>query len=486
LAIHFLDLCVIALYLAGVTLFGLCFRSENRSLKSYFLGSKTLPWWAISLSIVAAETSTLTLISIPGVAYQGDFSFLQLALGYIFGRIVISLLLIPGYFRHEIYTAYQWIGARFGRRLQRLTAAIFLFTRAGAEGVRIYAVSILISIALSLSGSWMGDATSIGLIIALTLVYTYHGGLNAVIWTDVLQTGIYSIASIIGLFTMIHAVPGGWTEFFQFGQAAGKFHVLNFSWSFHQPYTFFAGLIGGTFITTASHGTDQLLVQRLLAAKNEGAAKKALIFSGFLVFAQFAFYLMIGAALFVFYRGAPVATSSDHIYPDFIVHSMPEGVCGLLIAAVLAAAMSNLSAALNSLASTSVMDFFSEWFPNSEESALIKISHIMTLVWAVILFALAMISRRGGRVVETALAISSVSYGALLGVFLVGRLTKKVDEKSAMFGMACGFTVNLYAWTQTTLAFPWYVPLGSLVTIAITALTSPLVKSAPLRIGIKG
>ncbi len=468
MAIHPLDLCVIALYLLGVTLFGLCFRSQNRSLKSYFLGSKNLPWWAISLSIVAAETSTLTLISIPGIAYQGDFSFLQLAMGYVCGRIVISLLLIPGYFRQEIYTAYQWIGIRFGRRLQRLTAAIFLFSRAAAEGVRIYAVSIMISIALSLPSSFSGDAISIGLIIVLTLIYTYHGGLNAVVWTDVMQTGIYTGASVVGLIVMMHSIPGGWTEFLRFGSEAGKFHMFNFNWNFHQPYTFYAGIIGGTFITTASHGTDQLLVQRLLAAKNESNAKLALIFSGLLVFLQFGFYLMIGAALFVFYSGSPVTSSSDHIYPDFIVHHMPIGVCGLLIAAVLAAAMSNLSAALNSLASTSVMDFFSEWFPGFDEKKLIKISHIMTLFWALVLFALAMISRHGGRVVETALAIASVSYGALLGVFLVGRLTKITDENSAMAGMACGFGVNLCVWTQTTLAFPWYVPLGSLVTIAVT------------------
>jgi SSS family solute:Na+ symporter len=289
-----------------------------------------------------------------------------------------------------------------------------------------------------------------------------------VIWTDVMQTCIYSAASVVGLFIMVHSIPGGWPEFFQFGEAAGKFHVFNFSWNFHQPYTFYAGIIGGTFITTASHGTDQLLVQRLLAAKNESNAKLALIFSGLLVFVQFAFYLMIGAALYVFYRGSPVTSSSDHIYPDFIVHHMPIGVCGLLIAAVLAAAMSNLSAALNSLASTSVMDFFSEWFPNSDENYLIKISRIMTLFWAVVLFALAMVSRHGGRVVETALAIASVSYGALLGVFLVGRFSKNSSEKAAMFGMACGFAVNLWVWTQTTIAFPWFVPLGSLVTVGIT------------------
>jgi SSS family solute:Na+ symporter len=472
------DLAVIALYLLAVTLFGMRFRNGDRSLKSYFLGSATVPWWAISLSIVAAETSTLTLVSVPGIAYQGDFSFLQLAMGYICGRIVISALLIPQFFKREIFTAYEWIEFRFGKRLQKITAGVFLLTRAAAEGVRVFAVSIVMSIAFHLSASLGSDALAIGGVIVLTLLYTYHGGLNAVIWTDVLQIGIYTSGSLIGLSVLIHLIPGGWDGFFQSALAANKFQVFNFSLNFYQPYTFLAGLIGGTFLTTASHGTDQLLVQRLLATRSEHKAKLALISSGFLVFIQFAFYLTIGAALFVFDQSAKLSGASgstpgsppvrsDHIFPEFIVHHMPEGVRGLLIAAILAAAMSNLSAALNSLASTSVMDFYRSWYPQSDEKKLVQLSHKTTLFWALVLFVLAMLTRNGGRVVETGLAIASVTYGGLLGVFLAGRLTEKVGEGAAIMGLIAGLLVNISVWTWTTIAFPWYVPLGSLTTLMV-------------------
>jgi solute:Na+ symporter, SSS family len=472
-----LDFSVIVVYLLAVTLFGMKFRHGDRSLKSYFLGSDTVPWWAISLSIVAAETSTLTLVSVPGIAYQGNFSFLQLALGYICGRVVISVLLIPQYFRREIYTAYEWIEHRFGKKLQRITAAVFLLTRAAAEGVRVFAVSIVMSIAFNMSGSATSDAIAIGLVICLTLLYTYHGGLNAVIWTDVLQIGIYTSASFVGLLTVIHLIPSGWGGFFHTASLAEKFQVFNFSFGFYQPYTIYAGLIGGAFLTTASHGTDQLLVQRLLATRSQRKATLALISSGFLVFIQFAFYLAIGAALFVFDQtasrsGGPVAAPvrSDRIFPEFIVRHMPQGIRGLLIAAVLAAAMSNLSAALNSLSSTSVMDFYRNWFPESDEKKLVQLSHRTTIGWAFVLFCLAMLSRHGGRVVETGLAIASVTYGGLLGVFLVGRLSQKVSERSAIIGMIVGLSVNLGVWLWTSIAFPWYVPLGSLTTFAIAHL----------------
>jgi SSS family solute:Na+ symporter len=477
MAIHFIDLGIIALYFLGVTAFGLRFRSQDRSLKTYFLGNENLPWWAISLSIVAAETSTLTLISIPGLAYQSDFSFLQLALGYILGRILISVLLIPGYFQQQIFTAYEWIRRRFGKNLQQLTAGTFLLTRAAAEGVRVFAISIVISIAFGLSGSLTGDVLAIGFVILLTLIYTYHGGLTAVIWTDVIQIAIYSTACLIGLFSLVHSIPGEWGSFFQAAGTAGKFHVFDFSLSFEKPYTFFAGLIGGTLFTTASHGTDQLLVQRLLATRSARNAKLALISSGFIVFVQFAFYLMIGAALFVFDRTFPPAvieTRSDHIFPNFIVHHMPVGIRGLLIAAILAAAMSNLSAALNSLASTSVVDFYREWFPSSNNERQIWASHIATFFWAAVLFILALLSRNGGRVVEMGLSIASVAYGGLLGVFLVGRLTQKIAEKAATIGMSVGIMLNLIVWKETKIAFPWYVPLGSFVTFTVSWIVSKI------------
>ncbi len=320
-----LDLAIIALYLAGITLFGLRFRKKQRTLRDYFLADRNIPWWAIALSIVAAETSTLTIIGIPGLAYDTDLTFLQVVMGYVVGRVIISLVLLPHYFRGDLYTAYQLIERRFGKKLRSLTAGLFLVTRAAAEGVRVYAVSIVVAIALG-----TGEIASIAIITTLTLIYTFEGGLAAVIWTDVVQTAIYVGGTLVGLFTILHLVPGGWPAIHHLAENAGKLRVFDFSPDFWKPYTFWAGLIGGTFFTLASHGTDQLIVQRLLAARNQRQSAAALISSGIAVLFQFALFLVIGVMLLEFYH-VPSANfgKADRIYPTFIVSQMPHGISGL-------------------------------------------------------------------------------------------------------------------------------------------------------------
>jgi solute:Na+ symporter, SSS family len=464
-----LDFAIIALYLAGITLFGLRFRKKQRSLRDYFLAGRDIPWWAIALSIVAAETSTLTIISIPGLAYDTNFTFLQVVMGYVVGRIVISFLLLPHYFRGDIYTAYELIERRFGRGLRSLTAGLFLLTRAAAEGVRVYAVSIVVSIALG-----TGEVASIAIITALTLIYTFEGGLAAVIWTDVVQTGIYVGGTLIGLATILHLVPGGWTAIHTAAASAGKFQLLDFRTSTSITYTFWAGIIGGTFFTVASHGTDQLIVQRLLAARGRRQSAAALISSGVAVLFQFALFLIVGIMLWAYYRTPSSSFGrADRIYPTFIVTRMPHGISGLLIAAILAAAMSNLSAALNSLSSSAILDFYIRLRPGADETTKMRLSRFATLIWALVLFGLAIIAlHKVGRVVEVGLQIASVAYGALLGVFLLGVLTRRANQMGAMLGMLCGFAVDLYLWLGTNVAWTWWVMIGSAVTFIVGLLMS--------------
>lgn len=476
-----IDLLIIAAYLAGITLFGLRFRKRQRTMRDYFLADRNIPWWAISLSIVAAETSTLTIISIPGLAYDSNCTFLQVVMGYAIGRVIISFVLLPQYFRGELYTAYQLIERRFGPELRTVTAALFLLTRAAAEGVRVYAVSIVVSIALG-----TGEVTSIAIITLLTLIYTFEGGLAAVIWTDVVQTFIYVGGTIVGLVTILHLVPGGWESV----QAiAGKFHkfqvfdlsffnpAISAHWphlNFAKPYTLWAGIIYGAFFTTASHGTDQLIVQRLLAARNQRQSVLALLSSGVAVFFQFGLFLFVGVMLFAYYQVPSAAFGrADRIYPTFIVTRMPHGIAGLLIAAVLAAAMSNLSAALNSLSSSSIMDFYlrfragsrSASDPKVSEAGQLRLARLATVGWALVLFGLAVLAlHRVGRVVEVGLQIASVAYGALLGVFLLGVLTKRATQRGAMVGMICGLAMELYLWRWSQVAFTWWVAIGTCVT----------------------
>ena len=403
--LHTIDAAIIAVYLIGITFFGLRFRKSQRSLRDYFLADRNIPWWAIGLSIVAAETSTLTVIGTPGIAYAGTLGFLQLVIGYMLGRVVISLILIPQYFRGEMFTAYELIDRRFGKKLHKMTAGVFLITRAAAEGVRVWAVSIVVHTALG-----TGDIGSIAIVMLLTLIYTFEGGMAAVIWTDVIQMFIYVGGTIAGFLTLTHLVPGGWPAIHSAAAEAGKLQVFDFSFSFFKTYTFWAGMIGGMFLTTASHGTDQLMVQRLLSARNERDSKFALLSSGVVILFQFTLFLLVGVGLWVFYRVYPPASpfaSNDYVFPTFIVDHVPRGMAGLLIAAILAAAMSNLSAALNSLSSTTMMDFYLRFKPQTTDRARLALSRGATILWCVALFGLALVSRQSRTVLVTGLSIAS-------------------------------------------------------------------------------
>jgi SSS family transporter len=481
--LHPLDIFIIVTYLLGITFFGLRFRKSQRSLRDYFLADRNIPWWAIGLSIVAAETSTLTVIGTPGIAYGGNFGFLQVVFGYLAGRIVISLLFIPQYFRGEMFTAYQLIDRRFGPALHRISAGVFLVMRAAAEGVRVWAVAIVVGIVLGTS-----EVGSVAIVMLLTLIYTFEGGMAAVIWTDVVQLLIYISGTLVGLFTLMHLVPGGWGAVHSATQAAGKLQVFDFSFSLLNAYTFWAGLIGGMFFNTATHGTDQLMVQRLLAARNKRDSQFALLFSGVVILAQFTLFLVVGAALWVFYRMFPPATQfakADYIFPTFIVDHMPQGISGLLLAAILAAAMSNLSAALNSLSSTTMIDFYLRIRPHTSEGARLGLSRGATILWGIVLFGLALASRYGGSVLERGLSIASVAYGGLLGVFLLGLVTKRATQTGAIIGMLCGLALNVYLWGWTRVAWTWYTIIGSSCTFAVgyiaslvTAPAQPVERSA--------
>jgi SSS family transporter len=475
---HSLDLAVIALYLVAITWFGARFRKSQRTLKDYFLGGHTAPWWAIALSIVSAETSTLTVIGTPTLSFGGNFGFLQLVFGYLLARVAIATLFLPQYFRGEMFTAYELMRRRFGERMRRLTAGTFLLIRALAEGVRVFAISIIISVVLG-----TGELVSILAIVCLTLFYTFEGGLTAVIWTDVVQMVLYIGGAALSFATILHLVPGGWPHVMEVAGAAHKFEIFDFrfAWTeefFSRNYSFWAGVIGGTFLNTASHGTEQLMVQRLLAARNERESRIALFSSWIVIFGQFSLFLLIGVLLFVLYRdsGQPPPTVRDSIYPAFVWNHLPPGIAGLVIAAILAAGMSNLSAALNALASTTIMDFYKPLATRRGEaqpdSYFLRLARGATIAWGVILFCIGLVARNWGPVLEAGLTIASILYGSLLGVFLLGLLTRSVQERAAMTGMVAGLLAMVGVRLFTHIAFTWYVLIGTAVTFLTGCLAS--------------
>jgi SSS family transporter len=479
--VRWTDLGIIVLYLVGITWFGTRFRESQKTLKDYFLGGRTAPWWAIALSIVSAETSTLTVIGTPALAFRGNFGFLQVVFGYLLARIVISTLFLPAYFRGELYTAYELMRVRFGTRIRRLTAGTFLILRALAEGVRVFAISIVISIILG-----TGEMTSIVVIVCLTLLYTYEGGLTAVIWTDAIQMVLYVAGALLSFYIVLDEIPGGWSHVVAVCAPLGKFQVFDFrlappSIFFTRTYSFWAGIIGGCFLTTASHGTEQLLVQRLLAARTESQSRAALMASWVVILIQFTLFLVIGSCLYVLYSENhwDVPNVQDKIYPLFIWQHLPVGLAGLVMAAILAAAMSNLSAALNSLASTTVMDFLKPLARAATDEVWLKRARYATVLWGAILFGVALLARHWGSVLQAGLSIASIIYGSLLGVFLLGLLTTRVGEWAAMVAMASGLALMIYVGIYTHIAFTWYVLIGTSATFATGLAASYLFRENP-------
>lgn len=468
--IHPLDLIIVIAYLLGVTLLGLRFRQQQHTVNDYFLGGRSTPWWALALSIVATETSTLTIIGTPAIAYATNLTFLQLVFGYIVGRFLISLLFLPGYFRGEFLTAYALIEKRFGTKMRAVAALTFLGTRTLAEGVRVAAIALVVSVALGTS-----ERLAVFIVIALTILYTFEGGMKAVIWTDVAQFLLYLTGSLFTFGVLLHKIPGGWPQVAHVAAVNGrKFQCLDFSWNLAANYTFWSGVIGGAFLTMATHGTDQTIVQRLLAARNQRDSRRALIASGFIVLFQFTVFLLIGVLLFVFSQHTPLLAPgdrTDRILPLFLVREMPTGLAGLLLASILAVAMSNASGSLNSLAASSVMDLNALRGRPIDPARFLKISRRMTLVWGVVLIFFGLV-RWQHSLLETGLAIASLPFGSLLGLFLLGTLDSRANSKGCLVGMFAGLAVVLAVYFGTTVAYTWNFLIGSCVTFAVGSLIS--------------
>ena len=468
--IHSVDLAIVITYLVGVTALGVRFRRGQQDARDYFLGGRLAPWWALAFSIVATETSTLTIIGTPALSYSTNLTFIQLVFGYLVGRVLIVVLLLPGYFRGEFFTAYALIEKRFGARMRAVAASTFLITRAVAEGVRVSAIALVVSVVLGTS-----EKLAVVIVIALTILYTFEGGMKAVIWTDVAQLLLYLTGSAVTLGFLLHVIPGGWSEVTQVAAAAGnKLQFLDFSFSLVTKYTFWSGIVGGAFLTMASHGTDQTIVQRLLAARNENDSRKALLTSGGIVLVQFALFLMVGVLLYVFAQHSPLVAAgerTDRVLPLFLAREMPVGLAGLMLASIVAVAMSNASGSLNSLAASSILDF-SVAAGRQEAKKLLSLSRRMTLVWGAVLMALGFVFMRWDRVLELGLTVASFPFGCLLGLFLLGTLDKRANTVGALVGMFCGLSAIVAVWKFSSVAYTWYVLFGSCVTFLVGSAVS--------------
>ncbi len=468
-----LDYVILALYLLATVTFGALVGRGQRDTRDYFLGGRHMSWWSISFSIVATETSTLTFIGAPAIAFAGDLTFLQVAFGYMIGKILVSFILIPGYFRGELQTAYELLNYRFGRKIRAFSAIVFQVTRALADGVRLFATALVLSVVTQISDVW-----TILIIGAVTVVYTFFGGMAGVVWNDVIQLFVYLGGAILSFVLLLDKIPGGWAEVHAVAGAAGKFQLFNLALNPYQPYTLLAGLLGGAFLTFATHGTDQMMVQRYLACGDKRRSQVALILSGGIVVLQFWFFLVIGVMLYVFYQRFPLQGELgqvNRIFPLFIVREMPPGVSGLIIAAIFAAAMSTLSSSLNSLSSSFINDFYRPRIhPGATERHYLAASRLLTLAWGVVLVVVSLFARNWGEVLQVGLTITSVTMGSVLGIFLLGILSRRTGERAGLIGMVSGLAAMLIlAWTSQV-AWTWYVLAGTTVTLVV-GLAMPVV-----------
>jgi SSS family transporter len=459
-----LDYLVIGGYLLAITAFGSYFARFQKTTRDYFLTGQSVPWWAICFTIVATETSTLTFISVPATAYGTDMTFLQLVMGYVIGRLIVSVLFIPAYFRGELFTSYELLQRRFGPRVKNLSACIFLVTRSLADGVRLFATALVISVVTQVPVTWAVVILGVAMII-----YTVRGGASAVIWTDVVQLFVYVAGAAVIFVSLLAMIPGGWSEVVRAGSAAGKFRVFDFRWIVTQPYTFWAAITGGIAITLSTHGTDQFLVQRLLAARSSREASRGLVLSGVLVFAQFVLFLVIGVMLFTYYQHVPLPRAlarNDELLPTFVVTALSHGAAGFIVAAIVAAA---LSPSINSMAATTVNDFYLKYFrPDADEQTLMRVSRLWTVIWGVVQIGVAVAAQWMQRsVLDVGLAVLSYASGSVLGAFLIGTLAPSISERQTFAGMLAGLAVMTIVWGWTPIAFTWYIFIGAATTIVV-------------------
>jgi SSS family transporter len=483
LSLSGLDLFVLVLYLLACVALGLWVGRGQRDLSDYMVGGRDLPWWAVLGSIVATETSTVTFLSVPGFAYGRDLTFLQLPLGYLIGRLLVVLLFLPQYFLGELFSAYEVLSRRFGGAVRQVASVLFLVMRTLADGLRLYLTAIVVTKVTGLDLS--ASVLAVGL---TTIVYTLFGGIKSVVWTDCLQFVVYVAGALIAGMLIIQKLPGGWNEYLSFAEAHHKFRLIDASFDFTQPYTLWAGIVGGTFLALATHGADQLMVQRYLCARSQRDASRALAVSGLVVFAQFALFLFIGIGLACYYSQYPPPTpfqSNDQVFAAFVVDHLPAGIVGLTLAAIFAAAMSTLSSSLNSSASALMNDLYlpyarRELTPRQQ----LWLGRGLSALFGAAQIAVGIAGQRLSRsVVESVLSIAGFTTGVILGIFFLGILSKRATRRGALVGLVVGLSVITWVAFGTTLAWPWYSIVGSTTTFLSGLVASWMLPAPDLKNG---
>jgi SSS family transporter len=453
--------------MAGVVALGTWVGRGARSVADFMLGGRELPWWLILFSIIATETSTVTFLSIPGFAFSRDLTWLQIPLGFLIGRFAVVFLLLPQYFKGSFYTAYEVLDQRFGGATKQTASLMFIVTRSLADGLRLFLSAIVLEEMTGIPIHWAVAAIGV-----TTIIYTFLGGMRAVLWTDLVQFTVYMAGAIVAFTLILDRLPNGWGQLVTMSAAADKLRVFNLTLDWSEPYALWAGLVGGAFITLGSHGVDQMMVQRYLCARKLRDAQRALWVGGFVIVAQFALFLLIGVGLYCFYQLFPPESAferPDRVFARFILDEMPVGLLGLLLGAIFAAAMSTLSSSLNSCATAAASDLYLPLL-DSEVSAAhkLRVTRALTVFFGLVQIAIGIAGQwLKSSVVSSVLGIAAFTTGIVLGVFFLGIFTERVGQRAALAGLVAGLAGMTYIFFSTSLAWPWYALVGSLGTFAV-------------------
>jgi SSS family solute:Na+ symporter len=457
-----LDLAVLLAYMAFMVVLGMWLGRGARDVAEYAVGSRDLPWWLILFSIIATETSSVTFLSIPGFAFERDFTWLQIALGFVIGRFAVAFLLLPEYFKGTLFTSYEVLHRLFGGATRQTASVLFIFTRSLADGLRLFLSALVLQEMTGIPIEWAVAALGV-----TTIIYTYLGGMRAVLWSDLIQFFLYITGALVALWAILTRLPGGWDQLLAMGSDAGKFRAFDFRLDWSEPYGFWAGLIGGAFITLGSHGVDQLMVQRYLSTRSLPEARRAVWVSGLVVVAQFALFLLIGVGLWSFYQlHAPAVPfdRADRVFARFILDELPTGLVGLLLGAIFAAATTS---SLNSCATVAVNDLYvplAKKEPSPERQ--LRMTRILTALFGAVQIAVGIAGQwLQASIVSSVLGIAAFTTGIVLGLFFLGLFTRRVGQRAALAGLVFGFAAMTAVFFGTSLAWPWYALAGSLLTV---------------------
>ncbi len=498
------DWFVIIFYLVAVIALGVWFGRDQQNTRDYFLGGRNIPWWGIGASIVATETSALTIIGVPAIAYGGNILFIQMIVGYVIARIILAIVMVPHYMKGEIYSPYQMLENHLGKSPRRLAGAFFLLLETMSAGVRVYVACIPVRLMLgdaicSIGGLVDPILGAILLFVVLSLIYTYIGGVKAVVWTDAVQMLLFVLGGLYALFYIPTLIDGGWSAAIAKASEAGKLVWLNTDLSWAAPFNIWMGVIGGTVMVMSSHGADQLIVQRVLSAKNVSEGRKSLIFSAVLIFPLFLIFLLVGVMLWVFYQSHPMQIplperspgigSNDFIFPIFMMTEVPHVMRGFLIVAILSAAMSSISSAISALASVSTMDFLKPAVKSRDEAFFLRFSKHSTIFWAGALIFTAWLTREVEFVLNAAFSLRGLTSGALLAALFLAIFGRGIGPGPVMAGMIVSVVfMNLIYWPATLPAtkdwwmatfggavfWPWFTLIGCTITLGVAWATRPL------------